>query len=123
MGGGLFRNLRLCFVALYALTTLVAAFLVSAHAGHSNGAGISEPLPIAGPICGGPQDRAGKASLAAVCCDICDSSVSAGLEPPPIATFLARREIATRLNFALRLGRVADEAPDDLRSRAPPRAA
>jgi hypothetical protein len=120
MGGGVFRLLRLAFVTLYALTTLVAVLMLPAHAADCVGAAAPTGASITTAVCAGQQGKAGRSNLASVCCDVCDSSVSTGLEPPSVATFLIRHEFSTRLNFAQRLGRVADATPDDLRSRAPP---
>lgn len=106
-------------MTLYALTTLVAVLMLPAHAADRMGAA-APGASITAPVCAGQQDKDGKANLASICCDICNASVSAGLEPPSAATFLIRHEFSTRLNFAQRLGRIADATPDDLRSRAPP---
>jgi hypothetical protein len=101
-------------VALYALSTLFAAALTPAHGERS---GIMAQASSAQLCAAGHAD---KSRTADDCCDICVVSAAAGLEPPPSAHFVIRPEIATRLNFALRLGRVADATPDNLRSRAPP---
>ncbi|PPD44057.1 MAG: hypothetical protein CTY15_08335 [Methylocystis sp.] len=120
MGGGFLKSLRLGVVALYALATIVVALVVSAHGAHRHGASAAAAhATVNVPICAGQNDEDGK-SGAAVCCDICEAGVSAGLEPAPTTYFLFRHEIATRLNFAQRLGHVADARPDNLRSRAPP---
>jgi hypothetical protein len=112
------RCLRLGFAALYALTALIAVALTDAHHSHGDRAAAATAVSFVSKICGG--NHANSSETEADCCDLCIAATTAVLEPPPTATFLIRREIATRLHFAQQLGRVADAAPDDLRSRAPP---
>jgi hypothetical protein len=116
MRGGGSRWARIGFVTLYALATLMAAFLVSAHAAHRHaGHGVAAAM-----TCNSDDGGDGQSQSAAACCDACPLTDIGGAAPDGEGSFLFRHEIKTRLNFALRLGQTADGTPDNLRSRAPP---
>lgn len=115
MRGGGSRWARIGFVTLYAFATLMAAFLVSAHAAHRHAGHGAAAI-----TCNGDDGDKGQTHNAAACCDACPLTDIGGAAPGAESSFIFRHEIKTRLNFALRLGQTADGTPDNLRSRAPP---
>lgn len=110
-----FRRLA---VALYALTVVVGAFGFASHRGHG-GAGVSVFADRAAFCHDGEKGKGTVPTPFVVCCDACVSSAPPIL-PNIITHIIYRFEIATRFEFAARLGRDLDESPDNLRSRAPP---
>lgn len=110
-------------VALYAVTMVLFAFISGAHhhgaSGHAARVAAAQTSGVAS-LCVGLGQH-GDESAADACCDACLSISASGL--PPLEIGFSRLEIErkARIYFAQRFGHVADGAPDDLRSRAPPR--
>lgn len=109
-------------VALYAVAMVLFAFVSAAHhgaSGHDTRFATAQTNGAAS-LCAG-VDQHGDKSAASACCDACLSISASGL--PPLETGFSRLEIErkARIYFAQRFGHVSDGAPDDLRSRAPPR--
>lgn len=119
MNGGVHWRFRLAFAALYALATLLVAPVVasSGHAASSQGIEIADS---GAPLCARQASPDDERNNSSPCCDACQITHGADLPAPSSAAAVIRREIATRLCFLQQFGRVADAAPDDLRSRAPP---
>lgn len=105
--------------AIYAAAMIVVAFTMASHLSHQVETALAAVSADYGAkVCNSDGDR-GDASSAA-CCDSCTLAAAPGLGAAIANYVVYSFEISTRLNFAQRLGRVADAAPDDLRSRAPP---
>jgi hypothetical protein len=112
---------RWLIAALYVLTIASTTFGFAGHERH--GVGIATARAHDAPVCGHAAPHSGKpVKSCSLCCDACTLS-AAPILANQITHVVYSVEIATRLEFASSLGRRLDDRPDDLRSRAPPRAA
>jgi hypothetical protein len=114
------KIIRWLVVALLAVAT-ASPFVFSGHSHH--GSGIVAAQAYDASSCGHAALDSGKSTKSSfLCCDACLLG-AAPIHGAPIAHVVYALEIATQLAFELSLGRRLDHRPEDLRSRAPPRAA
>jgi hypothetical protein len=108
--------LRSGLLALFALASLGGAPAATAHAvDRESGAAIRA-------LCDDQRPDSGRTDPDA-CCDFCLTQGLDGLAPPEAGFSRLPPQFARSASLAFWLGRVLDETPDNLRSRAPPVAA
>jgi hypothetical protein len=116
---------RVWIAGLYAMAMTLVAFTASSDM-HSVGASSHDAkiaaaaIVIPSLICSSAGDNNDSAPECMSCCEACTLSAAPGLNVVATTHVIYVLEISTRAEFASRLGQVADAAPDDLRSRAPP---
>jgi hypothetical protein len=114
----------LSVAALYAAAMLCVAFLsgLHPHEAPTEYSVVAAKAIDASPLCAAGEDAPDPHAQSS-CCETCLLSSTPGLMVVAVTFMRLPVEIATRIYFAQRFGHVSDAAPDDLRSRAPPRAA